>query len=282
MIPRKFHFIYVSRGDRPVFGLMHYAAIKSAIDLNRPEKVFYHCNVEPEGEFWEKIRPLVEIVHTEVPAEIQGNKISNLAHAVDILRLEALKEYGGIYMDLDTICVRPFKSSLYKCKCVLGLELNPGWSALNHLKKIVKAAAKLHFTEMADKVFNFREHKYMGFGNAVIMAEKDSLFIERWLESYANFNSDHWNMHSVIMPFRVLYKRNKKLVKALGYKAFYYPLYKPDGLAKLFETDKGCRFDKAIVHHLWANVSYDKYIENSDPGKTEGLSYYESLLRKYI
>jgi hypothetical protein len=282
MIPRIFHFINISQNGIPNFGLMHYASIKSTIEVNHPDKIIYHCNVEPSGHYWDLIRSLVVVNYLEVPKEIFGNKIYHIAHAVDILRLQVLLQFGGVYMDLDTICVRPFNEYLFDCKCVLGLELNPRWVLGSHLKKIMKAALTLHLKEVSDKIFNYRQHKYMGFGNAIIMAEKDSVFLNKWLEKYSTFNSEHWNFHSIILPFRSIYKDYKSFLKILDYRAFYYPLYDERGLAKLFHEDKDYKFPEAIVHHLWANVSYNKYIKNMNPQKSEGLSYYEKLVRRYL
>ena len=54
MIPNIIHFIF---GMAPDFGgipfsMVNYLAIKSAIDINKPETVIFHYEFEPEGSWW--------------------------------------------------------------------------------------------------------------------------------------------------------------------------------------------------------------------------------------
>jgi len=60
----------------------------------------------PTGEWFELIRPLVTLRQVEIPTKIFGNRVDHYAHRADVVRLEALKEFGGIYLDLDVIMMK--------------------------------------------------------------------------------------------------------------------------------------------------------------------------------
>jgi hypothetical protein len=55
-----------------------------------------------------------------VPMSIFGKPIKNHAHSADVLRLQAMQKYGGIYLDSDTI-VKPF-DPLLSHSFVMGVE----------------------------------------------------------------------------------------------------------------------------------------------------------------
>jgi len=103
IIPNIIHFIYGFIEQNEDFELYKYIAIKSASDINKPEKIFFYYYYEPHGYWWDKIKPLLTLEKIEKPLEIFGNKINHYAHQADIIRLEKLITYGGIYLDIDTI-----------------------------------------------------------------------------------------------------------------------------------------------------------------------------------
>lgn len=92
------------------------------------------------------------------------------AHKADILRLEALRDYGGTYLDIDTFVLRPF-TRLYDYDAVLGMEAAGG--------------------EVDDMKPN-------GLCNAIIIARQNATFISRWLASYDTFDENKWADHSVV------------------------------------------------------------------------------------
>ena len=117
MIPNIVHFIYIK--ERP-WKLHHYLSIKSATRLN-PKEINIWLNEEPEGEWWELTKPLVKLNFIDPPTEIFGIPITQPAHKSDIIRLQVLLEYGGIYADTDTIFVKSFNDILNN-KFVLGQQ----------------------------------------------------------------------------------------------------------------------------------------------------------------
>jgi mannosyltransferase OCH1-like enzyme len=91
----------------------------------------------------------------------------------------SLLEHGGIYLDIDTFILRPFADhSLLLYDTVMGMESR----GPSYLRK------PMSDDEMAPK----------GLCNAIIVARKGALFLERWLESYEEFRESRWTEHSVV------------------------------------------------------------------------------------
>ena len=87
MIPNQFHFIFGLKedfGGKP-FNILHYLAIKSAYDLNKPDAIYFYYTYEPSGEYWDKAKPYLTLVQVEAPTEIFGNPITHVAHLLKIM-----------------------------------------------------------------------------------------------------------------------------------------------------------------------------------------------------
>jgi hypothetical protein len=251
MIPNQFHFIFGLKedfGGKP-FNILHYLAIKSAYDLNKPDAMYFYYTYEPSGEYWNKAKSYLTLVQVEAPTEIFGNPITHVAHKADIIRLQALYENGGIYMDMDTICVKSFEP-LLKEKVVMGIQ--------GHAQNPLSA---------------------YGLCNAIILAESKSEFIGHWLSQYTDFNSNYWDSHSVQLPL-YLSQTTDLGITTLPYNAFHYPLYTPEGVDDLFKHNK--EYPEAYAHHLWESNSWS-YIQllTEDYIKTVDTTY-NKIARQFI
>lgn len=184
MIPRLIHFIYV--GGRP-FSFVHFLAIYTAWKVNRPECIYFHHTEEPVGEWWDLARPLLKLNRVAPVTEVFGNPVTYPAHQADVIRLEMLRVHGGIYLDLDVICVNPFDPLMGR-HCVMGIE--PG----------------------------------TGLCNAVILARPDALFIGRWQAEYRSFDGGRWNHHSVVLPGQMA-AAHPELIDLANKYDFFYPTH---------------------------------------------------------
>ncbi|HTI07494.1 MAG TPA: glycosyltransferase [Puia sp.] len=281
MIPNIVHFVFglaPDFGGKP-FSLVHYLAIRSAQVVNRPDQIIFHYRYEPEGEWWEKIRPSLTLNRIEIPTEIFGNELIHIAHKSDVVNLRALSECGGIYLDIDTICVRPYHH-LLNHQAVMGLEYGrpvfyekrDEW-VYDVKKKLLSPFVKLPAPGIK------------GLGSSIILSAPGSSFITLWLDSYKTFRSKglfdaYWNEHSVRKPYQ-LAQENPQLIKVLGQGSFCLPYYDRKGLKLLFE--KVYQFPEAIVYHLWESLSWDRYLA---PLTTERIrkidTTYNLLARKYL
>ena len=278
MIPNILHFVFGMApdfGGKP-FSLAHYLAVRSAVELNKPEAAWFHYEYEPSGKWWELAKPLLNLNHITAPERILGNELTHVAHRADVVRLRALKETGGIYLDLDTITVRPF-TNLLNASFVIGQELRAPYVPKNFRQRIKYAIRK-------GTGFDKKAAESTGLCNAVLFSEKDSAFVNRWLESYQSFRSKgrdkYWNEHSVKVPERLAAQHPVELSIAGPY-AFHYPLYDPPGLRALFEEVH--EFPGAYLHHLWESFSWEKYLQPLTEDKIrETDSTYHQLARKWV
>jgi hypothetical protein len=240
-------------GGKP-FILSHYLAIKSAIALNNPDNVFFYYCYEPTGIWWDKTKPLVTLEKVAPVHFFMGQPILHFAHQSDVIRLLALKEKGGIYMDLDTISVQPLTPLLHN-KFVIGKE-----ASLPFVPKNKRQAIKYRIKKILG-LLPVKEKEYSGFCNAVLLSEKNGDFVNIWLESYQTFRSKgrdkYWNEHSVIIP-QQLCEKHPDLVTVLDPYAFHFPLYDAEGLASMFLRKTA--FPHAYLHHLWESFSWEPYL----------------------
>lgn len=90
-----------------------------------------------------------------------------------------LQEYGGIYLDIDTVILKPFRdASIMMQDTVLGMEA----------KHLSISHGKASDNTMDPK----------GLCNAIIVARPQSIFVKRWLDSYEEFDNRQWADHSVV------------------------------------------------------------------------------------
>ena len=176
MIPKIIHFIYGLKedfGEMP-FSLVHYIAIKSAYEINKPDQINFYFRYQPTGDLWEQAKQYLHLVPVVPPTDIFGNPLCHPAHQADVLRLLILIQYGGIDLDLDTICIKPFDDLLHH-KFVIGQQ-GTGY----HLE---------------------------GLSNAVMLSEKNSRFASVWLSNYKTFRSkgkdEYWDEHSILVPLKL-------------------------------------------------------------------------------
>ena len=113
VIPNIIHFVYGLKEQTEEFEFYKYVAIKSAHDVNKPEAIYFWYYYEPHGKYWDLIKDVVTLHKlSEIPQKIYDNQLCHYAHQSDVLRLQILQIYGGIYMDIDTICINSFKPLL--------------------------------------------------------------------------------------------------------------------------------------------------------------------------
>lgn len=276
MIPDIFHFVFLTFGqEKKQFGLTHFLAIKSAEIVNKPEKIFFHYNLEPSGKWWERAKPLLTMNKIEPPEEIFGRKLLHPAHKADVIRLRMLKEFGGVYLDMDTICVKPLRE-FYNVSFAMGQQLSsPAYYGL--VTKVVKSIS-------LRTLGPFKKPRVHGLCNGVLFSEKDSLFITVWLDSYRTFRSrgvdEYWDEHSIKIPYQLSH-RYPEMITQFDPFFFHFPLWDSEGLSLLFE--KKITFDKAYIHHIWESKSWERYLSQlSEKTILEKDTTYNLIARRYL
>lgn len=276
MIPNIIHFVFgleADFGNRP-FMPFHYIAIKSAFDINKPDKIYFVCAHEPQSEWFDRCKPFIEIVKIEPPQHIFGNKLYHYAHKSDIVRLERLIQYGGIYLDIDTICVKPLTPFL-QYDCVMGKE----YKFINHYPKDLFNRILYRLNWLRSKPVK----TFVGLCNAVILAKPKAEFLIRWYDSYRYFRSTgqdvYWGEHSIKIPgmFSQIY-RDEIFIVEDDY--FFNPSYDSDGLKNLFVQNLA--FPKAYVHHLWESIAWEEYLEKLQPDEINTINSSYNILARYF
>ena len=266
MIPNTIHFVFglnENFGSKP-FSFLHFLAVYTAWKVNRPDNIFFHYHYEPDTVWWGEAKKYLRLHQVEIPQEVFGNPLAHVAHKADVIRLQQLQKYGGIYLDLDVICLNPFEP-LLRHEMVMGRQAGTGLC------------------------------------NAVILADAKSEFLKTWFDSYRTFNQDDWSRHSVILPFD-LSQKHPDWIHVEGPYSFFYPVFnepasaylwaKPVrrkhqmiwmgkrlldycGKPKNFHTSLGCiahtlrptRWHEHVLArsycvHLWEQLWWEKYLKS--------------------
>jgi len=237
LIPNIIHFVYGFKKQTNEFELYRYLAIKSAIDVNQPDKIYFHYKYEPYGKYWDKIKKYLILEEVQPPAEIYGNDLLHYAHQADVIRLQKLQKYGGIYLDIDTICLKSFDD-------------------LRHHNFVIGAQGNKNNTEI------------YGLCNAVMLSTPNNPFIIEWIDTYTSFRSkgrdEYWDEHSVLMPLKLAYKYQNKIT-ILDNNKFYNPLWYDINDILFNENIDLKEYKKFINHnyciHLWDTYSH-KYLSS--------------------
>jgi hypothetical protein len=234
MIPNTIHYIYL--GGKP-FSLVHYLAIMSAYTVNRPTCIYFHYSQLPSGQWWEKARPHLQPVQLTAPTDIAGAPLCVREHQADVARLQILQACGGIYLDIDVICVKAL-TPLLSSQCVLGQQST---------------------------------ERTRGLCNAVILAEPGAFFIQKWLEGFdartslwSGFRSNGFDSYRDELSVRypaALAERYPRQITIQEYTRFYWPPYYPEQLAEFFRHD-GPLPEQAYCHHLWESLSWRPYLRD--------------------
>jgi len=267
MIPNVIHFIFGLKEDfgQQPFSLVHYLAIKSAYECNRPDIIKFYYKYEPRGEWWEKSKQYLTLIKVDPPTEIFGKPLLHFAHQADVLRLEILMREGGIYLDMDILSLNSLAPLRKKYKCVMGME------------------------------------EGVGLCNAVILAERNAEFLKICYEEYRTFRSkgfdEFYGEHSVRIPYRNA-KKYPHLVHMEDKFSFYWPYYDGSPITLWDRPADGMRdawmirlkkwfalkfISTSYCLHLWESLWWKKYLKDIDLEYIKNNdNNFSKLCRRYL
>ncbi|MCB2226734.1 MAG: hypothetical protein KQH53_08650 [Desulfarculaceae bacterium] len=247
MIPNILHFVFGMTedfGGKP-FSLIHYLSIKSAVVINKPDCSILWYKYIPHGYWWEKSKLYVDFQIINEADEKFGDKINRYAHRADIVRLNKLIQMGGIYLDLDIICIKPF-TKLTMHDCVWG-------------------------EEESDKCLC----------NGVILAQPDSEFLGLCLEGWKYFEPWMWNEISCYYPAK-LAKEHPGILHIENKYAFHWPLWRPQDGVEMFINSRN-KWPSAYCRHLWESKFWDKYLKKlSIAGLMNSKTNFAKLVKPFL
>ena len=226
VIPKVIHFIFgLKKNSYIPFSCYHYLAVATAKAVNKDCEIVIHYYYEPQNEWWELCKPLVKLDKlAAIPTDVQGNPIAHHAHLTDHMRVEILLADGGIYLDMDTICIRPFEPLLIH-RCVMGLEMCDG--------------------------------QITGLCNGVIMAEPDHVFLRLWKDAFKQFDANDWNKLACRIPMEI-FNKNTSRVYLEPPESFFRLTWADRDLRTMHED--AIEFNLSYSAHLWETAAYKKYL----------------------
>jgi hypothetical protein len=225
MIPNIIHFIFGLREQKEDFLFSFYLSVLSAYVVNKPDTIYFYYHYEPKGVWWEKLKKIPSLVLqiVDLPTHFGAKPIFKTAHRADKLRMDILYNHGGIYMDIDTISVRSYKSFLQN-EVVLGIE----------------------------------DTKKKAICNAFMMSIPKSQFFTIWLKNYEhNFDPQGWGEASILLP-GIVAERYPSFLTLKEQRAFFYPSW--NEIDKIFVIDHDIP-SELVTLHLWESHSI-KYLTN--------------------
>jgi hypothetical protein len=214
-------------------------SILSAVAVIKPEHIYFWYAHEPHGKWWDIVKPHLDLKKVVPPATIGSKPLKKVAHKADIVRMQKLMEYGGIYLDIDTICVRPIDDMLNN-SMVMGEEGD------------------------------------YGLCNAIMMANKNSPFLHKWWKDYESvFESDGWAEASVHYPRQL--SKTETSITIYPEDSFFKPsFYETEAI---FVTPTRTVPPNLRILHLWESKSNQYYTFQSVEEMKQSQSLYGAIVR---
>lgn len=230
MIPKIIHYLFGldSIFCNKSFDYFHYLNILSARKTNPEYTINLYYYYRPNNTWFDKLETdsICNLIKLDsLDAVINRDKIVYTEHLSDILRLILINKYGGIYLDIDTICIKTFDSLLHH-KFVMGIE-------------------KAKIGEDSNVL--------VGLCNAILISEINSDFTNIWIEDYkVNYQSD-WNYNSVKRPLQLSYEY-PSLIHVEPQSSFFKYSWDEHGKNSMFNENSD--ISDCYSLHLWEHKNY--------------------------
>lgn len=189
------HFIIRAKDDQP-FPFFAAMAVLSAQARHPKATTFVLGMHEPNGRYWDAVKNRIDFIlvpdfNWYGPAHIPGQ-----SEKMDIARLLALREIGGVALDCDTLTLQNM-DDLLDFPFVLGSQ-----AAIPGTKS--------------------------NFGRSILAAQREAPFARAWLKSYEGFNPLggplNWDTFSTELPM-LLYAQRPAEAKILPHYRWFFPLW---------------------------------------------------------
>lgn len=165
-VPKLVHYIFLGNRDFTFFYLL---SILSSYRILKPGFIFVHTEKIPNGKWWDHLLELVPnlvIIKTTRVTRIFDKPVKVVQHQADIMRIQLLMEFGGIYMDTDELALKSFDP----------LRVYP----------ITLGPCRLD-----------------ALGVQAIIASKNSTFLKIWYWTYETFEDKSWAKNSQYTPYKL-------------------------------------------------------------------------------
>lgn len=162
------HFIYpVTDRTRP-WSIVNHTTVSLARKVQNPDKIFIWVNSDDPSEelLMTSVLANAEICQIDLTTNLGGTDIVWPQYMSDVMRLQILKEHGGVYMDTDVLLLKPVHDLL------------------------------------TDKlVISWERDTKQSISNAFMAAPPNNPFISEWLDLMPNaLKSEVWAHGGVVAP----------------------------------------------------------------------------------
>jgi hypothetical protein len=106
LIPNIFHFINLNEQLEDTIPIYSYYSIKSIIQLNKPEVIYFHTNHEYNDYLWNELKNSCNFIILKVNNNY-NEELFNDQLLKNKLIYKILNEYGGIYFEIGSLCIQP-------------------------------------------------------------------------------------------------------------------------------------------------------------------------------
>ena len=120
-VPNIVHYVWlrfqstfsIFRTRKHEFSFYEYLSILSVHKFMKPDRIYFHTDIEPSGKYWNLLTNLTEFKVRKLDRTryIDGVKVRTPGYdnqASDLERVRILMEEGGVYLDTDVIVLKSF------------------------------------------------------------------------------------------------------------------------------------------------------------------------------
>ncbi|XP_054154546.1 uncharacterized protein LOC128953097 [Oppia nitens] len=116
LVPNYVHYVLFRVNE---IQFQHFISILSVLRNQRPDRLYIHCDCrELVGQYYRRIQSVVNrtgsrliVRQIQMPTHAYGTAINSTHlpwHASDIVRVQVLRKFGGIYLDRDVYVIKSF------------------------------------------------------------------------------------------------------------------------------------------------------------------------------
>jgi len=265
MIPNRIFFIWFGNKLPLATGL----AILSAKQIQKPEETILYIESNISGEGYDLIKDEPGITFKKIDDSIftdlgDNGTCSRLFHIlkspaskVNLLRLALLYKEGGVYLDTDTIAIKPW-NDLLQCKGFCGLEPVAFPQELFHSKNpffYLLACARFLWRFLCvyiphgEQIFRLTEKFYSHCANnAILGSEAKNIFFEKVFAAINEMDEKeqlkHYRLGTHILQ-KVTGNKSSEIMKMFP-PAYFYPVG-PDISVHLFRKGSAKRLHKILL-----------------------------------
>jgi hypothetical protein len=221
-IPNIFHFVFALSPQTEPMHIVHYLCLESCRRVYRPDAIHFHYRHEPHGDWWDRIRPHLtlhrvagerSVANVSCYRETQEGRFIQkagwtYAHEADFIRLDVLRECGGVYADMDTLFVQPLPRRLFQHEFVIGEE-----SPLPGSDGVMRPS----------------------LCNAFMLSRPGAAFVRQWRMRMADAFDGTWSRHSC-QQAAILWSELPHAVHVVPQRYFYLHAPTRAGLHALLES----------------------------------------------